>query len=452
LFAAHPMLSQAVGYVAARPELLCGAFFLSALLCARRWLLGGSSGWAVLTVVMWVGAATSKEVGGMFPFVLFMYERLILRLPAAGRARALSGLHAVLMGLTVVAIAARVAVLAVIQYPGQVVVEWRFLAMQMDVILRYLGLLIAPRDQRVFHAVPMAHFDQPRTWLAMLAIAGLAAVAVALRRRAATVTLALGWFLLLLIPSIGLVLLDRAEPMAEHRVYVASMGLFLAAGAAVGSLVGVLYVRRAALRWLVYGLAGVTAASLAVRTVIRNITWSSPVLLWSEAARAAPDHWFPTLLLGEALHRAGRRDEAMHAYRRAIELRPEEASAYQKLALALAETGRYEDARTVFVRLGEREPRSPLVTNGLGALALVAGERQQAREHFLESLARDPANVGARQALAAMAEQPPGDFAEALRLCEEIQQLAPRTPGNDDCIRRNQARLRSAPGGSVQRP
>ena len=148
------------------------------------------------------------------------------------------------------------------------------------------------------------------------------------------------------------------------------------------------------------------------------------------------------LLLGEALNRAGRRDEAIRAYRRVIELRPEEMAAYQQLALALAEGGRYDDARIVFARLGERDPRSPVVSNGYGALALLSGDRPQARAQFLESLARDPGNVVARQALAAMAEEPPGDFVEALRLCQEIQQLAPRTPGNDDCIRRNQARLR----------
>jgi cytochrome c-type biogenesis protein CcmH/NrfG len=70
---------------------------------------------------------------------------------------------------------------------------------------------------------------------------------------------------------------------------------------------------------------------------------------------------------------------------------------------------------------------------------------EQARAHFLEALRLDAANVRARQALAAMAEQPPADYREALRLCQEIQQLAPRTPGNDDCIRRNQERLAAQP-------
>ena len=56
-------------------------------------------------------------------------------------------------------------------------------------------------------------------------------------------------------------------------------------------------------------------------------------------------------------------------------------------------------------------------------------------------MSRDAGNVPARQSLAMIAERDSANPAEALRLCEEIYQLAPRTPGNDDCIRRNRARL-----------
>ena len=80
LFAAHPMMSQTVGYIASRPELLCGAFFLLALMAGRRWMLGGGGQWWGLTLVCWIAALASKEVAGMFPFVLLLYERLILSL------------------------------------------------------------------------------------------------------------------------------------------------------------------------------------------------------------------------------------------------------------------------------------------------------------------------------------------------------------------------------------
>jgi len=144
------------------------------------------------------------------------------------------------------------------------------------------------------------------------------------------------------------------------------------------------------------------------------------------------------------LHAAGRRDEAIAEYRRGLGLRPDQELAYQKLALALLQTGRPDEAVRTFEQLRARYPGSAVAANGLGGLALIAGDRFVAREHFLEALAHDAGNVPARQSLALLAEMEPVDAQQALRLCEEIQQLAPRTPGNDDCINRNRARLNGA--------
>jgi hypothetical protein len=38
------------------------------------------------------------------------------------------------------------------------------------------------------------------------------------------------------VPSAVLTILDQGEPMAEHRVYLASCGLFIAAGVGIGRL------------------------------------------------------------------------------------------------------------------------------------------------------------------------------------------------------------------------
>ena len=73
----------------------------------------------------------------------------------------------------------------------------------------------------------------------------------------------------------------------------------------------------------------------------------------------------------------------------------------------------------------------------------MAGDPDGARTYFLQAMSLDAGNVPARQSLAMIAERDRANPAEALRLCEEIYQLAPGPPGNDDCIRRNRARLTS---------
>jgi Flp pilus assembly protein TadD len=177
--------------------------------------------------------------------------------------------------------------------------------------------------------------------------------------------------------------------------------------------------------------------ALGGRTLLRNVIWGNPVALWQEAVDKAPDHWLPHLLLGEALHAAQRHDEAMIEYATAITLRPQEPFGYQKLALCLVETGRFDEASATLERLRSVDPGSPVVSAGLGAVAMLTGQTELARRLFLETVQKDAGNVSARQSLAILYETEPVNHVEALRLCEEIQRLAPDTPGNDDCIRRN---------------
>ena len=313
------------------------------------------------------------------------------------------------MAVASAAVAARVAVLLLVEYPGGFVFGWRLLLLQFDVVLRYIALLLVPSGQTVFHAVPAPELSDPRTWLAIAARADVVGLAVRHRARTASASFGLFWFLLLLVPSMALVVFDRGEPMAEHRIYVASMGFFLGAGAVLGELSARLVDARPRLRLLARVAFAVVLLGLAGRTIVRNAVWSSPIGLWAEAVELAPDQWFPHLLLGEALHAAGRREEAMMAYSRVIELKHDEPAAYQKLALGYAESGQYEEARRTFARLQQIDPKSPIPPNGFGAVALLKKEPEAARGHFNQALALDPANVRARQALAAMAEQD-GDY------------------------------------------
>src|SRR5688572_32795434 len=46
LFAVHPMMTEAVGYISGRSELLCTVWFLCGLLSGRRWIRSGGSRWA----------------------------------------------------------------------------------------------------------------------------------------------------------------------------------------------------------------------------------------------------------------------------------------------------------------------------------------------------------------------------------------------------------------------
>jgi Flp pilus assembly protein TadD len=448
LFAVHPMMTEAVGYISGRSEVLCATFFLLALMCGRRWIRGHGAIWALLSVGLWIVALATKEIAAMFPFVLAGYDWLIApgtRVDKRGRTLFV---YVPIIAVALMAAVARLAVFARVENAELVAVQWRYVLLELDVVRRYLTLMLVPVGQSMFHDVSLLRgiFD-PRAVLAIGTLALMLVLAWRVRRSDGLASFGILWFLLLLLPSSALVALGHGEAMTEHRVYLASGGLFLAAGDAIARLMVRLTRAGGRVRFYARGALATGVIVLCALTVSRNVVWASPVALWHEAVDRAPDHWRPRLLLGEALQDNGRRDEAVEQYEAALRIRPTEPSAYMKLGLCFAEMGRLPEAAATFQRLRALDPRSAGASTGLGAVAMLQGRLDQARQYFLDAIERDPRNVSARRSLAILDEIEPANPDEALRLCQEIQQIAPQTPGNDDCIRRNQARVNAIRAG-----
>jgi len=446
LFAVHPMMTEAVGYISGRSEVICGTFFLAALLAARAAIVQRRMWWLGPAVSLWVVALASKEIAAMFPFVLLAYDRWVIAGDESEKRQRLFRVHLPLIGTAVLLAAVRLIVFATMEYGGGINAQWPFVLVEVEVIRRYVMMLLLPTGQALYHAVTPAGLTSPQTLIALVVMALLAAFIWTRRQTAPLQSFGLLWFLLLLLPSSALVVLNQGEPMAEHRVYLASCGVFLALASLVdGVLIRLPSLRRVSRAILVVGLVVVIAA-LAGRTVVRNALWSSPTMVWLEAAERAPNDWLPHLLLGEELHRAGKHAEAASAFRRVTKLRPEEVPAYGKLGVCLAEQGRLDDAAAAFARMKALDAQSPEASNGLALVALLRGRIDEARRGYEATLAIDQANIAARRGLAVLAETAGDNPAEALKWCEEIRRLAPDTPGNDECIRRNQARLAGGSG------
>lgn len=445
-FGLHPMMTEAVGYISGRPEVLCGVFFLSALLAARRWIAGGGRPWLAAAFALWIVALMSKEIAAIWPVVLLGYDRLVIAGDPAAFRRRWRRVLAPLLGLTVVAGLARVAVLLLVENPDGGEVMWRYVLVEIEVAFRYFALLLSPSEQSIFHQVGGVTWPPPpRMLLALVWLVVWVLTAWRLARQDGAVTLGMAWFLLLLVPSAVLVVLNLGEPMAEHRVYLAAAGFFLALGTIVGHIWHVFDTRTARSRLLLKFCLAAWLTVLGGLTVLRNETWSDPVRLWLDAAEKAPDIWVPHVMLGAALQEQGAREEAVVAFRRAIRLRPTEQVPYMRLGLTLAELGRYADARGAFRGLLQLDPASAVGHNGLGAVAMLEGRHDEARRHYEEALSHHPADIAARQSLAMMYEGVWQNPAKALRLCEEIRQIAPPTPEVNACIERNRARLSDSP-------
>jgi tetratricopeptide (TPR) repeat protein len=355
LFGVHPMMTEAVGYASARPDVLSASFFLLAFLSMRRGWVAGRYGWIVAALLPLGLGLASKEVVVMFPFVMLAYDRLLFPGSDEARRRRLLRLHVPLIAVIIVAVAARALVFFSVESPSSSAAIgriWKYLLLEFEVIWRYVLLLALPVSQSIVHRV------RPSGMLSLAGAAGLAVVGLLMlrgRRRAPLAAFAAVWFLLLLAPSSSL--LPLQYPMAEHRVYLASGGLFIAAGAGFGWLLGRLTRWSAAMRPVAYAAGALLLGVLSILTVARNGVWADPVSLWRDAARKAPSMWQAHSGLGEALQDGRNCDEAIPAYEAAVRLAPRRMLLHAKLRACLVEVGRLEEARRVGRTILEMDPQ-----------------------------------------------------------------------------------------------
>ena len=129
--------------------------------------------------------------------------------------------------------------------------------------------------------------------------------------------------------------------------------------------------------------------------------------------------------LGIALASDGRFDDAVAAYRRAIEEAPSDPVAYGNLGAALAAQGRTQDAGDALVTALRLDPGLAGAHRSLGMLLAQRGDFAAAERHFREIVARDPGASQDRTNLGnAILEQ--GRVDEAIATYREVLARDPR--------------------------
>ncbi|HTO11125.1 MAG TPA: tetratricopeptide repeat protein [Candidatus Binatia bacterium] len=441
LFAVHPMMTEAVGYVSGRGDVLAATLALLALLTLRRGLT--EPAWRAPGVALAVAAAATKEVAVVVVAVLFVWDRLLLDGDSLekGATRRLVSWHLPVLGVAVLLGLARLAAFFLVERSTTSGAAGPALQAQPGVALRYLVLLLAPVGQSLVHFVRPV--TSPLDWRALLETAALALLGVAAwrdRRRHPLTALGVAWFLLFLAPAAVVAL---HEPMAERRVYLASVGVFLLVG-----FVGAYAWQSAGRRGRVAAVTAfaVALAALGSLTLARNLVWRDAITLWSDAARKAPAAWSAHAGLATALAEQGRCAEALPVYETALRLR-ERPEVYSNYGICLAAQRRLPEATRAFEHALALDPGYAMAHHNLGLVALRMHDVETAHAHFVRAVSMRAGDAWWRQSLIRIYELEIRDPAKMLELCRAIVRVAGReTPGALACLERYERRAGAAPG------
>lgn len=314
-FALHPLMGSAVNYISARGELLGALGMLACLTFARRAIVASNTTASVMAVAFGIFALTASVSALALPLLILAYDAWILRDPS-WRRRAIRVYLPVFAATAIAAAWHLPALLAADRVPprglaGNALTE-------AVVIWRYAGLLVVPYGQALIHQVRWVTTPlDPVGLLALPVLSAALAGAVHIRKTQPLVAFGVAWFLGVLAPTSSVIPLSDA--MAEHRVYIAGAGLFLAAASALASPL--------ATRRLARAIATAVLVLLAVHTYRRILLWSDPIKLWQESIERAPDAWQARLGYADLLREVGRCDQARLEYEVVLRLYPNHAGA-----------------------------------------------------------------------------------------------------------------------------
>ena len=429
LFACHPVATQAVTYVVQRFASLATLFYLLALvLYAGARLSTGRAGrrarLAGALVAALLGTLT-KEICFTLPLALALYELFFFEGPARPRVWALAPFLLTLPilplaylrpagpALDLDAVDASLRASADPAGPGRL----GYLLTQLRVLVTYLRLLALPVGQNVDYDYPVSHSPlEPAVVLSAFLLAALLATGLwlAFRSRrpgeAALRVPAFGVLWFFVTSSVESTFFPLADVIFEHRLYLPSVGLFLA-------VVALAFEARRRLavpagRLLVPALSAL-AVLLGAAAFARNEVWRDEVRLWEDAARKSPAKPRPHLWLGWLYLRDGRVDDAAREVEAAVRLGPGVA-AYDALGVVRVRQGRYGEARASYERALDLDPSAAEVHDNLGLLYKTLGQTEAAEREYLEALRLRPGYADAHNDLGALYARE-GRLEEAIR-------------------------------------
>lgn len=311
LFALHPIQTESVTYVSGRSMALMASFGLAGLLA---WLEAPARPhprrWQALAALLFLAAILTKEVAVVLPLALLLFRR-----DGPTRYAPLA-----LAGLALAALFLVFGYQRILADPAPRGLAANLLS-EANAVYYLLGQLLRPHALNIDPVLP-----ELAGWslLSAAQAAGLAAaVAAAWTYRASRpwLAFAVGWFVILLLPTHSLI--PRLDLASERHLYLAALGPYWLAALALARLPA------GGLPWRL-AVIGLVAAGI-VYTHQRNLDYRDEITLWRQTTALAPANARAWNNLGWAYLLAGRKAEARQAFQRTLQLEPDHLQAQRNL-------------------------------------------------------------------------------------------------------------------------
>jgi hypothetical protein len=387
LFVSHPVQTQAVTYIIQRYTSLVACFYIFTMLAYVKGRVSLESQGRNGTVAGWWALAAVSALLGIFtkqsffsaPLMILLFEQCIFRGRfVKGILTGMGAFAVVTVGILALPVFINGGTITDVMHALQRATSEdlfssrsSFFFTQLRVIVTYLRLLIVPVQQRLDYDYPefstLFDFEVFASAIVHVMLISLAGVMYwrsttrlsdrqdPYRLPQRLIVIGIAWFYIAL--SVTSSIFPIPDDIAEHRIYLPSVGLFLAFAAFV-QLIALKY--NAGLRYQKLGLS-IICLALALTTISRNLVWGDELRFWQNEVRLSPENGLVHGNLGFAYLRHNNHEYALLSFAQALKLEP----SIRKVWIALGPTmqglnlypGRFTSGEEYLTPEGDIDPR-----------------------------------------------------------------------------------------------
>ncbi len=276
LFAVHPVHTEAVSYISGRADPLSVLFVLLSLIFYIKYLDFHEIRHYLLFPLCYFMALLSRESSLLLPFLILLYHY------SFRRAIKLSGMVPLVIVTAAYIFMRSVALKSMLPHFASAAGPIDRLAGFFAAFADYIRLLFLPYGLHMEYGRKIFHFNDPKVLSGLLLFLLIAAYALRKRKQGGGLAFfSVAWFIIALLPVSNI--FPMAAYMAEHWLYLPSVGFFILLSGALLHLYRIEKAKAAALI-----LMTVLPVSYTIATIKQNNYWSDPVVFYTRTLEYSP--------------------------------------------------------------------------------------------------------------------------------------------------------------------
>ena len=396
LFALHPQHVESVVWITERKDVLSTLFLLVTLYLYAAYVKNSGRRMYFLSLAAFACGLMAKPMLVTVPVILMLLDYWPLgRLELQAFSSLLHGIKALLNKrrfmekLPFFALSAVMSIVTVYAQ-RQTVATITDVPLLMRIAnalwstLQYAAKMIVPINLAAYYPfVPVPFWEA--FCAALLLVTGLY-LAVRKVHRFPYLAVGLFWFLVTLLPVIGLIQVG-GQAMADRYSYIPHIGLFIMASWGAADLATIFSRMRG-------GITAVAGSAMAVYTVITCVQvsyWKDDITLYSHSLAVTHDNAFAHNMLGIAHSNGGNGELALKEYMLSLRLNPDDPGVHRNLGLVLdKQLGMSAEAVKHFEIADRLEPNNQLVHYHMAKALLNMGRINDAVAEYTKALKITP--------------------------------------------------------------